>query len=91
MRIEDSQPLVSSVVFTVSILLHLVILLRITLNHLHHLRPVHIFQINYFLGLCLLCISGENQNFIDMIRAEVPIYIKKIKIKGVLESPTMSL
>ena len=52
---------VNRLVVTLSLLLHLVILVRITHSHFHHLRPVHVFQINYFLGLCLLCTSGESQ------------------------------
>ena len=52
---------VSTAVFSLSTILHLVILVRITLTHSSHLRPVHIFQINYFLGLFLLCISGKAQ------------------------------
>ena len=52
---------VSRAVLTVSTLLHLVILLRLSLSHCHHLRPLHVFQINYFLGLGLLCASGETQ------------------------------
>ena len=52
---------VSRVVLTVSTLLHLVILLRLSLSHCHHLRPLHVFQINYFLGLGLLCASGETE------------------------------
>ena len=76
--IDDVQLSVNIAVLSLSLLLHLVILVRLSLSHFSHLRPVHIFQINYFLGLCLLCTSGESQLY-----SQLKVTIGQLGVVGI--------